>query len=51
MRQKVTQLEKANHSHVDNEELQVQVSCFFVVVVVLLFTNLTVSFSRKPLPD
>ena len=29
MRQKVTQLEKANHSHVDNEELQVQVSCFF----------------------
>lgn len=26
MRQKVTLLEKANRSHVDNEELQVQVS-------------------------
>ena len=26
MQQKVTRLEKANRSHVDNEELQVQVS-------------------------
>ena len=33
MRQKVTRLERANRSHVDNEELQVQVSCLFCVVV------------------
>ena len=56
MQQKVTQLEKANRSHVDNEELQVQVSYFFVFVclflfVFLSFANLTVSFNRKLLLD
>jgi hypothetical protein len=36
MQQKVTQLEKANRSHVDNEELQVQVSLISLMLDVKL---------------
>ena len=38
LQQKVTQLEKANRSHVDNEVLQAQVSCFFVFFYHLLIS-------------
>ena len=35
MQQKVTQLEKANRSHVDNKELQIQVS----LISLMLFSR------------